>query len=262
MQDTRGTTTPSRRAPGAGIAAGLLLILVAAPVSARSDADERAAKRVEAMASFIAKAPRLSVTTDSTYDVVQDSGQKVEFGEQRVITLRRPDRARIETTRRDGTRRGLVFDGKQIAVFDLDQKVYATAAKEGTTDAAFDYFKNDLDMRLPLSELLASNLPQKISNMLGSARLVGEETVNGVATDHVALRGDTADLQLWIAREGDPLPQRLVITYRLAEGQPQYEASFSGWNLAPDVPDSAFTFTPAAGAQEIPFLVPRLQKQP
>src|SRR5262249_15359579 len=133
---------------------------------------------------------------------------------------RRPDRALIEATRRDGVRRGVIFDGKQLAAFDLDKKVYATVAKTGTTDNAFDYFKNDLDMRLPLSELFSTNLPQKISDMLASARLVGEETVNGVAPAQVALRGDTADLQLWIAREGDPLPQRLVITYRLAEGQP------------------------------------------
>ena len=98
--------------------------------------------------------------------------------------------------------------------------------------------------------------------MVGRARLVAEDTLNGVATDHVALRGDTADLQLWIARTGDPLPQRLVITYRLDEGQPQYAANFSNWNLAPDVPDSLFTFTPAEGAQEIPFLVPRSENQP
>jgi hypothetical protein len=44
------------------------------------------------MASFLAKAPRLSVTADCSYDVVQDSGQKIEFGEVRAITLRRPDR--------------------------------------------------------------------------------------------------------------------------------------------------------------------------
>jgi hypothetical protein len=98
--------------------------------------------------------------------------------------------------------------------------------------------------------------------MLGSARLVDENTLNGVATDHVALRGDTADLQLWIARTGDPLPQRLVITYRLEEGQPQFAANFSGWNLSPDVSDSVFTFTPAEGAQEIPFLVPKSESKP
>ena len=262
MQDTQEITTRCRWWPPAGITAAFLLFLVAAPVNAKSEANEGAAKRVEAMANFLAKAPRLSVTADCSYDVVQDSGQKIEFGELRAITLRRPDRARIESTRRDGARRGLLFDGKQIVAFDLDKKVYATIQRPGTTDAAFDYIKNDLDMRLPLSELFSSNLPQKISDMLGSARLVGQETVNGVATDHVALRGDTADLQFWIAREGDPLPQRLVITYRLAEGQPQFEANFRDWNLTPDVPDSAFAFTPAEGAQEIPFLVRRPENQP
>jgi hypothetical protein len=261
VQNPRETTSSRRCRSGAGFAL-LLILVVTAPANARSDADERAAKRAEAMASFLAKAPRLSVTVESTYDVVQDSGEKIEFGDVRTMTLRRPDRARIDTTRRDGARRGLIFDGKQITAFDLDKKVYATVAKAGTTDAAFDYIKDDLDMRLPLSELFSSNVPQKMSGMLGSARLVGEETVNGVATDHVALRGDTADLQLWIARNGDPLPQRLVITYRLAEGQPQYAASFSGWNFTPDVPDSTFTFTPAADAQEIPFLVRRPQGQP
>jgi len=141
MQDVPRTTTPRRWWPHAGIAVALLLLLVAAPVNARSEADERAAKRVEAIANFLAKAPRLSVTADCSYDVVQDSGQKIEFGELRVITLRRPDRAHIDTTRRDGGRRGLIFDGKQIAAFDLDQKVYATIQKPGTTDAAFDYIK-------------------------------------------------------------------------------------------------------------------------
>jgi hypothetical protein len=262
VQDLRGTTTRQRRCSGAGVAAALLLILVTAPANARSEADEGAAKRVEAMANFLAKAPRLSVTVDCSFDVVQASGQKIEFGELRAITLRRPDRVRIETTRRDGVRRGLIFDGKQITAFDLDQKVYATTPKPGTTDAAFDFIKDDLDMRLPLSELFSSNFPQKVSDMLGSARLVGEDTLNGVATDHVALRGDTADLQLWIARTGDPLPQRLVITYGLAEGQPQFAANFRDWNLAPDVPDSVFSFTPAEGAQEIPFLVRKPENQP
>lgn len=239
---------------------GVLFALVLPPAAVGEE--NRAAARIEAMASSLAKARRLSVAVDCSYDVVQDSGQKIEFGERRVMTLRRPDRARIEATRRDGTHRGFVFDGKQLAAFDVERKVYATAAKTGTIDAAFDYFKTDLDMRLPLSDLLTSDLPKEVADMLPSARLVGAETVNGVATDHVALRGDTADVQLWIASAGDPLPQRLVITYRLAGGQPQYAASFSGWNFAPDVPDSAFTFTPAAGAQEIPFLVPRPTKQP
>ena len=109
---------------------------------------------------------------------------------------------------------------------------------------------------LAKAQLFATDFPQKLKDILPSARLVGKETVGGVATDHVAFRGDTADVQFWIARAGDPLPQRVVITYRLAEGQPQFEGDFHGWTFTPDVSDSVFTFVPAAGEERIPILTP------
>ena len=237
-----------------GIIVGLLIAGIRPLVAGGQE--NAAAARIVAMANLLAKAQRLGVTVDCTYDVVQDSGQKIEFGERRQLTLRRPDRVRVEVTRRDGSRRGLLFDGTQLTAFDLGEKVYATVAKPGTVDAALAYYTQDLKMRLPLRELFAADLPQKLKDVLGSARLVGMDTVGGVATDHVAFRGDTADVQLWIARDGDPLPQRIVITYRLAEGQPQFEADFHGWTFTPDVPDSAFTFVPAPGAEKIPILTP------
>jgi hypothetical protein len=52
-----------------------------------------------------------------------------------------------------------------------------------------------------------------------------------------------------------------VITYRLAQGQPHFAADLSAWNLAPDVPDSLFTFTPAPGAERISVLAPRREKK-
>ena len=251
MRDIRRARV--RRRWGAVIA-GMLIGLVLPPVAVSDD--DRAAARIEAMASFLAKARSLGVAVDCAYDVVQASGQKIEFGERRELTLRRPDRARVDVTRRDGARRGLLFDGTQLTAFDLDEKVYATVPKPGSVDAALAYFTQDLNMRLPLLELFAADLRDELKKVLPTARLVGEEKVGGVATDHVAFRGDTADVQLWIRRDGDPLPQRIVITYRLAEGMPQFAADFSGWNLAPEAPDSLFTFTPAAGAEQIPILAP------
>lgn len=243
------------------------LILIAAVLAAgihppAAGAEESAAAaRVAAMANFLAKSQRLRVAVDCTYEVVQDSGEKIEFGERRTLTLRRPDRARVDVTRRDGSRGGLLFDGTQLTVFDTDEKVYSIIPKTGTLDAALEYYTRDLGMRLPLRELFAADLAQKLKEPLATARLVGKETVGGVATDHVALRVDTADVQLWIACDGDPLPRRIVITYRLAEGQPQFEADFDEWTFTPDVPDSAFVFVPASGAEKIPILTPRHERQ-
>jgi len=60
-------------------------------------------------------------------------------------------------------------------------------------------------------------------------------------------------VQLWIAKGDQPLPRRMVITYTRAEGQPQFRAQFSDWNLSPEVPDSLFAFTPPTGAVKIAF---------
>ena len=246
----------SRRYAGHTLAIIMGLLVAGIRPAAAAGEETGAAARLEAMAKFLAQAQRIRVGVDCTYDVVQESGQKIEFGERRELTLRRPDRVRVEVTRRDGSRRGIVFDGRQLTAFDLDEKVYATVAKPGTVEAALAYYTQELKMRLPLRELFAADLPQQLKGALGSARLVGKETVGGLATDHVAFRGDTADVQVWIARDGDPLPQRMVITYRLAMGAPQFAAEFHGWTFNPDVPDSAFTFVPAEGAERIPIRTP------
>jgi hypothetical protein len=131
----------------------------------------------------------------------------------------------------------------------MREHVYATAAKPGTLDEAIVYFMNDLDMRFPLAELFSSQLAETLPKKVRAAYDVGQESIAGVPCDHLALRGDWADLRLWIAQGDQPLPHRLVLTYKNAEGQPQFWAQFNNWNLSPDVPDSLFVFTPPGGGQ-------------
>jgi hypothetical protein len=205
------------------------------------------------MADFLSKTQRFSVIADIGFDVVQDSGQKLEFGETRKIVVRRPDRARIDIMKRDGATSGFIFDGQEISIFNTREHVYATAAKPGSLDEAIDYFMNTLDMRFPLADLISSKLAETLSAKVRTIYYVEPASIAGVPCDHIAFRGDQADAQLWIEQGDQPLPRRLVITYKNAEGQPQFWAQFSDWNLSPDVPDSLFVFTPPEGASKIAF---------
>jgi hypothetical protein len=223
------------------------------PSTAASARDAQAMAILQRMAGFLSQAQRFSVTAEIGFDVVQESGEKLEFGETRQIVLRRPDRARIDITTRDGATSGFIFDGQAIAVFNTREHVYATAAKPGTLDEAISYFINDLDMRFPLAEFFSSKLAEALPARVRTAYNVGQERIMGVACEHLALRGDGADLQLWVAQGDHPLPCRLVITYTEAEGQPQFWAQFSDWNLSPDVSDAQFAFTPPEGAAKIAF---------
>jgi hypothetical protein len=70
---------------------------------------------------------------------------------------------------------------------------------------------------------------------------------------HVAFRTEDIDVQMWIENSDRPLPQRFVITYRDAEGSPQFSAQLMNWDLKPKTPDSLFTYKPPKGAERIPF---------
>lgn len=241
-------------------AVGLALWLTAAPGYAQQSPATTPSTQEKAMAvlmkaaEFLANTQRFSVTADIAYDVEQDWGQKLEFGATRKITVRRPDRLAVDITDRDGTRRGFRFDGNQIAFFGLDEKVYATAQKSGDIDAILSYFIRDLQMPLPLAEFVSNNLPQILKERASEAYPVEEATIAGTLCDHLAMRNDLVDAQVWIAKGNQPTLQRIVLTYKREHGQPQFWANFHDWNFSPDAPDALFAFTPAEGAIRIAFV--------
>jgi hypothetical protein len=239
---------------------GLALWLAVAPGYAQQSGapagqiEEQAMSALTRMAEFLAKTQRFSVTAAIGYDVMQDWGQKLEYGATRKITVRRPDRLAVDIEDRDGTRRGFRFDGKQLAFFGVDEKVYAIAEKSGDLDSAIIYFTRDLQMPMPMAELLSNNLPKTLKDRVKEAYWVEEVTIDGTRCDHLALRNDMVDAQAWVAKGDKPVPQRIVITYKRANGQPQFWANFHNWNFSPETPDSLFAFTPADGASRIQFV--------
>jgi len=73
--------------------------------------------------------------------------------------------------------------------------------------------------------------------------------------DHLALRGEQEDVQVWIARGAEPVPRRIEITYRQIEGQPQFWAEFTDWNFSPKLSGATFTFVPPGDAKRIHFFL-------
>jgi hypothetical protein len=212
------------------------------------------------MADFLAGTQRFSVSVNGDYDAVQKSGQKIAFGEMRKVILSRPDRLRVEGERSDGAKMLTVFSGKEIVLVDAASNVYATAPQPGGLDDTIVYFVKDLGMRLPLAVLLVSQLPAELKDRVRSVDYVEKTSVQGVPSHHLAARTDTVDFQVWVADGDQPLPQRVVITYKRAKGEPQFRAQFSDWNLAPAIADSTFQANPPDGAQKIAFAaqLPRL----
>jgi hypothetical protein len=212
----------------------------------------------------LAAQPRYSFAVDFSYDVVQEDGQKLEFGSTRVYTVRRPDHLRLTEERRVGGKREIYYDGATLAVYVPGEKVYAQAKlkKHRDLDDFIDTVEEALDMHVALGDLLRAEPLKRIEEGLRSAYIVGRETLNGVETQHIAWQTDEVDAEGWFSIGDVPLLQRAVVDYREMEGRPSFRAQFTSWNRSPDVSDAMFAFTPPEGVERVQFTVRSREGQP
>lgn len=213
-----------------------------------------AAKRA---GDFLRAQDRFAFTADTAYEVVQDDGARLEFGGTRQYLVRRPDRVRVESRARSGEHRLLVLDGRQLTYAELDANVFARMdfGKPRDIDAVVDLLRDGLGLPLPLAELLRSDPREELTRDLVDAFVVGTETLADTPCDHVALRTDDTELQLWIAQGDEPLLQRIVITYRDEPGEPSFAADLHDWKLGKRSSDRDFRWDAPKDAQRIPFAV-------
>lgn len=216
--------------------------------------DANAQMQLERMTMKLAGAKQFSVSILMNYDVVQESGQKIQFSEVRDVLIERPSHLRIDARQSDGDTGGLIFDGKTLTLYNKDEKVYSEINVDGNVDAAVRYAVGKMGVRIPLARMLVTTLPQELEKLNSTLEFVEYNTLGATPTDHIAARAKSVDYQVWIA--DDMLPRRIVITYKDEPGQPQFQADFSNWNLSPVISSSSFSYEPPEGAEKIRTLMP------
>lgn len=213
-----------------------------------------AKSRLLDMAEKLAETNQFTVVINMTYDVFQESGQVIEFGEVRTIQVGRPDFFRVDAQQSDGDTGGLIFDGETITQFNDTQNVYSQVNRPGDIDQAIRYAVGELGVRFPLSRMLVTSFPQEIIRLTTDVDMVEKNTLGPLATDHIAGRTVDLDYQVWI-RE-DNFPTRVVLTYRNNPGQPQFRADFSNWDTVPSLKRASFTYKAPKNSERIPILLP------
>jgi hypothetical protein len=225
------------------------------PVAATSPESQDAKALLIRMADFLGQAKAFSVTIDAVYDVLQASGQKIEFGEVRHVLIDRPSHMRVQAEMSNGGKLTMYFDGKTFTMFSPKEDVFSQLEKQGSVDDVMKFIVLDLQTPIPLSMLLLASIKEELEKRITEVDYVEQTSIAGKPADHLAARTADIDFQVWVAQGDQPLPLRVVITYKSAPGQPQFSADLSDWNLAPKIEESAFAFSPPAGAQAIPLMV-------
>jgi len=211
------------------------------------------------MSEELKNAGTFAFHAEINFDDVLESGQKVQYAGAADVTVRRPDGIYIDY-RDDTSAKRFWYDGKTATLLDLGHETYSKASLPGNIDAAVDQLQEQYDLSLPLADLISSDLFAKLNERALAWGYIGINDVEGTPTHHIVITGENADLQLWIQRDGRPLPLKLVITYKNIPMAPQYQAVLMDWALGTKVSADSFEPSLPKGAKQVEFLKVEGQK--
>jgi hypothetical protein len=114
------------------------------------------------------------------------------------------------------------------------------------------YTVEELNPDFPLVDFFTEAPDKSFLSGVTAGWQVGTNKVDGVECRHLffSQRGGI-DLELWVEKNDAAVPHRLIVTYRIVPGQPNFIAEFGNWNATVHPSEAEFTFQPPADAKKI-----------
>lgn len=261
----RNTRTDGWRRLQLGAAAALVLavglgaaprVQEAGPVEAPAADGPVDPKVVEVLRdafAYLARVEQFTVRAEAWNDVALDDRATVQYESAVELALRRPDRLRI-TVAGDLEDRELWYDGERVGV--REEGYYASTEARATIEETLAFVEGAYDVSFPLQGLARGAPGREHVERLEHAAYLGVHRAGGVPCHHLLWSEPDVDVEIWIATGERPLLQRLAIDYKTEPGAPRFQASLRDWDLAPELGDEVFEFTPPEGAEEIQIVTP------
>jgi hypothetical protein len=223
--------------------------------------EPKADQYLKAMSSYLAGLKTYSFQVEEFFDDVQDDGQRIQLSNQRHISVSRPDKVFAEDEG-DTANSLFYYDGKTVTVYDRAQKTYAIEKVPDTIDAMLDDLHDRFDTNQNLADFLFADPYKVFTEHVQSGTYVGLHHVGKAECHHLAFRQRLLDWQIWIDTGDQPLPRKLLITFKRQVDQPQYTAQIHRWDVNPKLSEDLFQFQPPEGVRKVDFLNRHAAPQP
>lgn len=226
-----------------------VICVLFANIAAAQEPDPRDV--LKRMGEAIASLDSYSLSGDAYADARLDAGLIIEHASQATLTVRKPDSVRITNTTSEDHKE-LFFGSGVLSIYTRSMNFYGqTEIPEGVT-TALDYAVDEIGIDAPMLDFVSGEVAERLLVDATDVQYIGTSLIRGDIYDHVAIRTEEIDIQLWIATEGQPLPGKMALSAKWDGGAPR-TVVFMSWDTDPDIPEGSLVFDPPEGATKINF---------
>ena len=217
--------------------------------------DPRAEQMVRHMADYLTGLNEFTVHADTTMELITPSDLSLDSDRAIDVSVQRPNHVRINSLVPDHDRQTF-YDGTNVTIYSPRHKLYSVFPARPTIDETVAAARA-MGLELPLADLISSDPYSALIKNARHGYYIGQSLVRGVMCNHLAFRRPDMDWQIWIEAGDTPLPRRLVIEDRALPGMPKFMATFTEWDVSPNLSSDTFTFTPPPGVNKAKFVPAR-----
>jgi hypothetical protein len=221
----RGDSTPT-----GGPASGPSPVAASAssPANPASPGGPRAAPAIDSQVRTVlnkvchqlSSAHTVTYHAEITFDSVLASGVKIQYAAAMDTAIQRPDHLAIDY-KSDLGAKAIWYEGKTLTIYDPAHRAYATTPAPDSIDAMFRQVADEKNLSIPLEGLDFNDECGRAYRDIQRGKYIGITDVDGVDCVHLGFIQQDADWQLWVDRSKNPLPRKIVITYKMLPSQPQ-----------------------------------------
>jgi hypothetical protein len=229
----------------------ILFYLSAGGVKAQSKIDTVAVSVLDRMSAMIGELTSCSATVKSCYDVGSPDLGLIKHSDVEHIYVSGPDKMFV-TSEGDMGGKNLSYDGKTFSYYSPDKNYYAQISTPSpSVIETIEYMNKNYGITFPAADFLYPGFVDDILAEANNLVLLGMTEVEGKNCFHIAGTAKDKTFQFWISEAPFYLPVKLVIVNTEKAMNPQFESTYSDWQLNPNLPGSVFEFKIPQNARKI-----------
>ena len=175
-------------------------VTIVAPAHAQTPQPAAVTEDASAILGRLSKtlmANQFSFRANTLRAYVGANGELLHIGHTLKTVVHRPDKFSVDATGDDGSLK-IFYDGKNLAIYNVDQKQYIRVPVSGKIEEMLEVAKQKMGIDFPLADLLAGDVGKSILAGVTAGGPVSTVNIDGVKSRHLFfIQPPDLDLELW-----------------------------------------------------------------
>ena len=232
----------------------MVLLGLMAPARSQEKAyDTLAIVVLDHMSAIIGDLTSCRFRLDVEQDLSDPDCERFTRHEFSTVWFSGPGRMLVETNGDKG-HRGFWYNGRTLTWYSFSENNYVVIPAPSRTIDMIDSLNQTYGIDFPAADILSPTLSDDLIRHSDFISFQGRTMIGKQSCFQIVARSTDWTVQFWITDDLLFLPLKIMVAYHKDSQARRYEATFSDWELNPQLPDAIFEFAIPPGAHEVSIL--------